>query len=103
MRILEHFKITKTLSEYENFTDCPIYAADPRIVINPKKIEEMTYHELRDLSYSGFSIFHPDAVYPLEDTVIPIHVRSTKNFPQQGTRIVTDRINNFENHFRKRT
>ena len=84
------------VSEYENFTDCPIYAADPRIVTNPKKIEEMTYQELRDLSYSGFSIFHQDAVYPLEDTVIPIHVRSTKQFPQQGTRIVTDRINNFE-------
>lgn len=78
--------------EYENFTDSPIYCADPRIVKGPKVIKEMTYKELRDLSYSGFNIFHQDAVHPLEDTNIPIHIRSTKQYPEEGTRVVTERV-----------
>lgn len=82
--------------EYENFTDCSIYSADPRIVKDPRKIEEMTYKELRDLSYSGFNIFHQDAVHPLEDSGIPIHIRSTKNYPEQGTRVVTERVCDLE-------
>ena len=84
------------VTTYENFTDCPIYAADPRIVNEPKKVEEITYKELRDLSYSGFNIFHQDAVMPLEDTSIPIHIRSTRNYPESGTMVVKERISNLE-------
>lgn len=42
--------------EYENFTDVDsVFAADPRIVHNPKSIPELTYREMRELSYAGFS------------------------------------------------
>ncbi len=77
---------------YENFTDGPILAADPRIVDNPKKIEEITFWELRDLSYSGFSIFHSEAVVPVQRERVPVHVRSTKQYPESGTFVVSDRI-----------
>jgi len=77
---------------YENFTDSPIRAADPRIISDAKIIAEMTRNELRDLSYGGFSIFHPQAVKPLHDTSIPLHVRSTKDYPHKGTMVLEERI-----------
>jgi len=78
---------------YENFTDQEgILAANPEIVDNPKKIDEITFKEMRDLSYSGFNIFHQEALAPLAKKKIPIHVRKTINYPIKGTFIVDDRI-----------
>jgi aspartate kinase len=81
---------------YENFSDSPVLAADPRIVPDPKIIREMTYKEMRDLSYSGFTIFHKDAILPLMGTGIPIHLRSIAAYPEQGTSVVEDRISRRE-------
>ncbi len=82
---------------YENFTDTEgILAASPRIVSNPKKIEEITFAEIRDLAYSGFSIFHEEAMKPLSAKGIPVHVRNTFTYPSQGTFIVSDRISSPE-------
>lgn len=77
---------------YENFTDTPIRAAHPKIVPNARIIPEMTYKELRDLSYSGFDIFHKEATAPLMGTTIPLHVRSTEHYPEPGTMVVEDRV-----------
>ena len=39
-------------SLYENFTDVSgIYKANPNIINNPDLIEEITYREMRELSY----------------------------------------------------
>lgn len=39
---------------YENWTDVSgILVADPRIIENPRRIESITYSELRELSYMG--------------------------------------------------
>ena len=44
---------------YENFTDVDaIFSANPNIVTNPAPIKKMTYQEMRELSYAGFSVFH---------------------------------------------
>ena len=78
---------------YENFTDrVGILAADPTLVENPKKIDELTFKEIRDLAYSGFTIFHHEAMGPLEKKLIPIHVRKTESYPGVGTYVVHDRI-----------
>ena len=46
-------------SLYENWTDVSgMLAADPRIVPNPRQIDYISYQELRELSYMGFSVFH---------------------------------------------
>ncbi len=78
---------------YENFTDREgILAADPALVDNPAKIEKITYKEIRDLAYSGFTIFHEDAMNHVERKFIPVHVRKTASYPHKGTYIVHDRV-----------
>jgi len=73
------------LDLYENFTDFPILSADPRIVKNPHQIENITHEELRDLTYAGFSILHPDVVLPLAEKDITTEIKSTLQFPVRGT------------------
>jgi aspartate kinase len=78
---------------YENFSDRDgILAADPKYVNNPLKIDEITFWEIRCLSYSGFGIIHAESLQPVAQERIPVHVRSTSNFPSEGTYIVHDRI-----------
>ncbi len=85
------FALDATL--YENWTDINgIAAADPRLVNNPRRIKEMTFREIRDLAYSGFNILHHEAMRPVENKGIPIHVRNTFEPSHEGTYIVTDRI-----------
>jgi aspartate kinase len=79
---------------YENFTDSPILSASPKIVDNPSVIDEITYRELRELSYSGWEIMHPEVILAIQDSVIPIHVRGTTQYPETGTRVVTHRHSN---------
>lgn len=77
---------------YENFTDQSyIFSAHPGHVHNPHAINAITYREMRELSYSGFSIFHDEALEPLYQVKIPVQIRNT-NHPQiEGTRIVAER------------
>ena len=80
---------------YENFTDVDaIYAADPRIVTHPHAVNVMTYRELRELSYAGFSVFHDEAIIPAIEGQIPINVKNTNHPDLPGTMIVPE--NNFQ-------
>lgn len=82
---------------YENFTDREgIFATDPDLIKNPVKIKELTFEEMRDLSYSGFTIYHQAAMEPVARKRIPVHVRSTYGYPTEGTYIVDDRISDPE-------
>lgn len=74
---------------YENFTDVDaIYAANPAVVSHPRPIKEMTYREMRELAYAGFSVFHDEALIPAIAGKIPVIVKNT-NAPQRpGTRII---------------
>ncbi|MCD7859785.1 MAG: aspartate kinase [Firmicutes bacterium] len=79
---------------YENWTDVPgVLAADPRIVPNPRLVDVMTYDEVRELSYLGANVLHPDAILPAKRAGIPIHIRNTMDPDSPGTWIVekTDR------------
>ncbi|MGN1016580.1 MAG: aspartate kinase, partial [Faecousia sp.] len=50
---------------YENWTDVSgILMADPRIVEDPQTIPEVTYDELRELSYSGAQVLHEGTIFP---------------------------------------
>ena len=76
-------------SIYENWTDVSgMLAADPRIVDNPRHIDFISYQELRELSYMGFSVFHEDAVFPCQKAGIPINIRNTNRPGDPGTMIV---------------
>ena len=74
---------------YENWTDTSgVLVADPRIIDNPVVIETITYRELRELSYMGFSVFHEDAIFPVRREGIPINIRNTNAPDDKGTWIV---------------
>ena len=76
---------------YENFTDVDaIYAADPRIITHPHAIKVMTYRELRELSYAGFSVFHDEAIIPAIEGQVPINVKNTNHPDLPGTMIVPE-------------
>ncbi|WP_413536941.1 aspartate kinase [Carnobacterium divergens] len=77
---------------YENFTDVDaIYAANPNVVDKPQEIETLTYKEMRELSYAGFSVFHDEALYPAFKAGVPVQIKNTNNPHAVGTRIATTR------------
>ena len=77
---------------YENFTDVDsVYCANPAIVDNPKEIKEMSYKEMRELSYAGFGVFHAEALIPAFRAKIPVCIKNTNNPKAEGTYIVSKR------------
>ena len=74
---------------YENWTDVDGFMkCDPRIVSQPEVMELITYKELRELSYMGANVLHPEAIFPVRKNDIPIHIRNTFNPESKGTLIV---------------
>ncbi|OIK19877.1 aspartate kinase [Bacillus amyloliquefaciens] len=79
---------------YENFTDVDaVYSVNPSIVPHPKEINELTYREMRELSYAGFSVFHDEALIPAFRAGIPVQIKNTNNPDAKGTRVVSSRDN----------
>lgn len=75
---------------YENWTDVSgLLAADPRIASNAKTVENLSYRELRTLSYMGASVLHTDAVLPASTAGIPINIKNTNRPEDKGTMIVS--------------
>ncbi|MCX8132278.1 MAG: aspartate kinase [Clostridia bacterium] len=79
---------------YENFTDVDsVFAANPNIIENPKPISVVTYREMRELSYAGFSVLHEETLEPVYRMGIPVNIKNTNNPSAPGTFIVPDREN----------
>ncbi|ANU19905.1 aspartate kinase [Planococcus plakortidis] len=77
---------------YENFTDVDcVFAANPQVVDNPVEIEQMTYREMRELSYAGFAVLHDEALMPAYRASVPLCIRNTNNPSAPGTMIVAER------------
>ena len=73
---------------YENWTDVSgILMADPRIVDDPQAIPEVTYDELRELSYSGAQVLHEGTIFPVREKNIPLNIRNTNDPDHPGTMI----------------
>ena len=73
---------------YENWTDVSgILMADPRIVENPQAIPQVTYDELRELSYSGAQVLHEGTIFPVREKNIPVNIRNTNAPMDPGTMI----------------
>jgi aspartate kinase len=73
---------------YENWTDVSgLLMADPRIVDSPQTIAELTYRELRELAYMGATVLHDEAIFPVRETGIPVHIRNTNDPDNAGTHI----------------
>ncbi len=75
---------------YENWTDVSGFLmADPRIIDGPRPMVEVTYRELRELSYMGASVLHDEATLPVREVGIPIQIKNTNEPSHPGTRIVS--------------
>jgi aspartate kinase len=73
---------------YENWTDVSgFYMADPRIIPDPKRIKEISYAELRELSYMGANVIHEETILPLQDDAIPLEILNT-NHPEEGGTLI---------------
>ena len=79
---------------YENWTDVSGFLmADPRIVSNPHPMQEVTYREIRELSYMGANVFHDEAIVPVIEAGIPICIKNTNDptTPRDAHRSETQR------------
>jgi aspartate kinase len=75
-------------SVYENWTDVSgLLMTDPRIVDSPRTIETLTYRELRELAYMGATVLHDEAIFPVREAGIPVHIRNTNDPDAAGTLI----------------
>lgn len=76
---------------YENWSDVSgLLMADPSIVDKPRTMSEVTYREIRELSYMGASVFHDEAILPVREAKIPICIKNTNAPSHPGTRIVSE-------------
>ena len=74
---------------YENWTDVSGFlACDPRIVEKPQKIENISFKELRELSYMGANVLHADSIFPVRKGDIPIKIKNTFRPQDAGTLIL---------------
>lgn len=74
---------------YENWTDVSGFlACDPRIVQKPRKMEKISYKELRELSYMGANVLHADSIFPVRKGNIPINIKNTFAPEDPGTLIL---------------
>ncbi|MGI6050232.1 MAG: aspartate kinase [Acetivibrionales bacterium] len=79
---------------YENFTDVDsVFVASPKIVKNPKPIKTLTYREMRELAYAGFSVLQEETLEPVFQRGIPVNIRNTNNPSSSGTMITPTRDN----------
>jgi aspartate kinase len=78
---------------YENFTDVDsVFVANPNMVAGPRALTELTYREMRELSYAGFSVFHEEALAPVFRAGVPVCIKNTNNPSAPGTKITLERF-----------
>lgn len=62
-----------------------ILNADPRLVSETTKIDELSYNDAVELAYSGAQVIHPKTIRPLENKHIPLYVKPFGNVKAAGS------------------
>jgi aspartate kinase len=62
-----------------------ILNADPDFFANTQKLDELSYKEAIELSYSGAKVIHPKTIKPLQNKNIPLFVKSFLEPEKPGT------------------
>ena len=74
----------------EIYTDVDgVYTADPRLVPNARKIDEITYEEMLDLATLGAGVLHNRSVELAKKYCVPLVVRSSLN-DSEGTVVMEE-------------
>ncbi len=78
------------VNEIQIWTDVSgVLTTDPRLVKSAKTIREISYHEMRELSFYGAKVLHPDTIKPAVDSKIPVRILNTYKPKDKGTVIVS--------------
>jgi len=67
-----------------------ILNADPKWLPDAVKLEEISYREAVEMTFSGAKVIHPKTIKPLHNKNIPLHVRSFLVSGDEGTVIKAD-------------
>ncbi len=74
---------------YENWTDVNgFFVCDPRVVLNPHKIDCLSFEQLKILSTLGAGVLHAQSVYPVQKKQITVDIKSIFKPHLSGTLIV---------------
>ena len=64
--------------------------ADPKWFSGAVKLNEISYKEAVEMTFSGAKVIHPKTIKPLHNKSIPLHVRSFLDIADKGTIIKAD-------------
>ncbi len=64
--------------------------ADPKWLPDARKLEEISYREAVEMTFSGAKIIHPKTIKPLQNKSIPLHVKSFVDPLERGTVIKSE-------------
>jgi len=79
------------VDEVEIWTDVDgIKTADPRIILNAKQWEKITFNEASEMAYFGAKVLHPKTIKPAINKSIPVRILNTYNLDNRGTLIVDE-------------
>lgn len=80
--------------ELENYTHVDgIFTANPDLVSDAKKIEELTFQEANELASFGANILHAKTIIPLVEKNIPLRLLNTFDTDSKGTLIRSESKN----------
>ena len=69
----------------ENYTHVDgIYTANPSVVAEARKIDELSYADAAELSQFGAEILHIKTIEPLQERGIPLHVLNTFSYGEES-------------------
>ena len=77
--------------EIQIWTDVSgVLTADPRLVKSAIPIPEISFSEMRELSFYGAKVLHPDTIKPAVEKKIPVRILNTYKPKDDGTIILED-------------
>lgn len=86
--------ILANMLDAENVTvwkDVPgLLNADPKWLPDAQIMEEISYKEAVEMTFSGAKVIHPKTIKPLHNKSIPLHVKSFINPGEPGTIVKAD-------------
>jgi len=64
--------------------------ADPRWLPDARRLEQMSYREAVEMTFSGAKVIHPKTIKPLQNKNIPLYVKSFIAPLEEGTVVVAE-------------
>ena len=66
--------------------------ADPKWMIEADKLDEVSYREAVEMTFSGAKVIHPKTIKPLHNKGIPLYVKSFFTPGTEGTLVTSDPV-----------